>query len=269
MTLPRKGRKTAPAPKTAKGSLAALGLNDLKSISPLNTRQERVWNNFRNNHLILDGSAGTGKSFSALYLALRAVENKDYTKVIIVRSTVSGREMGFLPGKPGEKVEEYEAPYASICSDLFGRADAYQILKQKAIIEFRSTAFNRGLTFNDTIIIVDEVQNMSYQEIATIATRVGENTKLIICGDVLQDDLTSERFKEFSGIKKIINILQRIENVRRITFGVEDIVRSGFVKDFIIAEQDYNHPTFIEDDSAGVKRLLNERVDTSEGVNAI
>jgi phosphate starvation-inducible protein PhoH len=188
----------------------------------------------------LTGSPGTGKSFLALFKALEDFEaGEQYQKIVIVRSSVSGRAMGFLPGSSKEKMEVFEAPYISIVNELYGRGDAYSILKNKGIIEFISSSFLRGTTWNNMIVIVDECQNMSYQELSTILTRFGSNCKLILCGDVNQDDLTSERYNETSGYAKILEILQGVKRAYSLTFGVDDIVRSGFVKDFIIAANRY------------------------------
>ena len=161
-------------------------------------------------------------------------KNTSYRKVYIVRSVVPTRDMGFLPGSQKDKMKVYEAPYYDIASKLFQRGDAYEILKQKNNVEFISTSFLRGSTFDDCIILVDEVQNMSDQELHTVMTRVGENCKIIFCGDVKQDDLTSERKKEMSGLRTFMKIIERMDEFDFIEFEVSDIVRSELVKAYII-----------------------------------
>jgi len=140
-----------------------------------------------------------------------------------------------LPGNQKEKMKVYEAPYYDIASKLFHRGDAYDVLKTKNLVEFMSTSFIRGITLDDCIIIVDEVQNMSAMELHSIMTRVGENCRIIFCGDVRQDDLTSERKKELSGLRDFLKIIDRMVQFDFVEFLPEDIVRSDLVKSYIIA----------------------------------
>jgi phosphate starvation-inducible protein PhoH len=212
----------------------------LKTIEPKTVNQDRVFNSYYDDFVtVVHGCPGTGKSFISLYLALLDIEEKDteYERVTVIRSSVSGRDMGFQPGNAKEKMKEYEAPYIKIVNDLYGRGDAYQVQKNKGILEFTSTAFLRGQTFTNEIVIVDECQNMSYQELKTIVTRFGEGCKLVLMGDVDQDDLSSERFSEYSGFRKMLDILKTMDKVGFVEMGIDDIVRHGFVKDFIIAEK--------------------------------
>lgn len=187
-------------------------------------------------NLMLHGIAGTGKTFLGLYFALKEVvkPNSQYKKVYIVRSTVSTRDQGFLPGSLKDKAKVFESPYVPICTKLFGRGDAYEILKGKGYVEFITTSYLRGETFDDCILLVDEVQNMGDGELHTVMTRVGENCRIIFCGDVKQDDLTSERKKELSGLRDFMKILHRMKEFEFIDFQVEDIVRSKLVKSYII-----------------------------------
>lgn len=212
---------------------------NIKEIKPLTNNQKLTFEKYYNGkNLLLLGFPGTGKSFISLFLALEDVMSKDsnFKKVVIIRSGQSGKNIGFLPGSAQQKMEVFETPYINICNNLFNRGDAYSILKQKNTIEFESTSFLRGTTIDNAIIIIDESQNFSYQELKTTLTRTGENTRIIVCGDINQDDLTSIRFNEESGLKKMIPILNKIETISSIEFGIEDIVRSGFVRDFIVAE---------------------------------
>jgi phosphate starvation-inducible protein PhoH len=210
---------------------------NLKRITPLTQAQKDVFEAYDEGyHLMLHGVAGTGKTFIGLYLALSSVlETGEYGKVYIVRSVVPSRDMGFLPGNHKEKSKVYEAPYADICSRLFDRGDAYDLLRTKNIIEFMTTSFVRGITLDNCILIVDEVQNMSPMELHSLMTRVGENCRVIFSGDVNQDDLTSERKKEYSGLRDFLKIIEAMEEFDFIEFNVNDIVRSNLVKSYIIA----------------------------------
>jgi predicted ribonuclease YlaK len=206
-------------------------------IAPMTKNQELAFDAWDDDYnLMLHGIAGTGKTFLALLFALKDVmmPKSIYKKVFIIRSTVPSRDMGFLPGSQKEKMAVYEGPYVSICTKLFGRADAYSILKSRDTVEFISSSFLRGETFDDCIIIVDECQNMADQELHTIMTRVGNNCKIIFCGDVKQDDLTSERKKEVSGLRAFMPIIKNMQEFEFVEFVAEDIVRSDLVKSYII-----------------------------------
>jgi phosphate starvation-inducible protein PhoH len=212
----------------------------LRQIKPLTKTQEDVFHQFfQGQNLILHGVAGTGKTFISLYLALNEIfkATGQYEKIIILRSVVPSRDIGFLPGSLKEKTEVYEEPYKIICNELFQRGDGYSNLRQKNVIEFCVTSFLRGLTFNDCIIIVDEMQNMSYQELTTIITRVGDNCKIFFCGDYEQTDLHREKEKE--GLLHFLNILKEMKEFTFAQFNYFDIVRSPLVKNFIIAESEY------------------------------
>ena len=188
------------------------------------------------------GTAGTGKTMCALYLGLNDIMNKDeYDQVIIVRSAVQTREQGFMPGSQAQKEAVYSVPYADIVNDLFGRGDAWEILKQKNQVKFMTSSFVRGLTFDNSIIIVDECQSMTYHELDSIITRVGETSKIIFCGDTAQDDLQGSRNRnDISGLAEFVKVLGRIPSFSVIKYGVEDIVRSGLVKEYIIAKENAN-----------------------------
>lgn len=213
-------------------------------IEPLTENQAiaiDAWDNDKN--LVLKGTAGTGKTFLALYLALseRECNPSIYHKILIIRSAVQGRDMGFMPGDDAEKMGYYEGVYSDIVNDIHSNDTAYSTLKNKNLIEFTSTSFLRGLTFSNTLVIVDEIQNMAWNEIHAIMTRLGNDSRLILCGDTAQDDLTSERFKEESGLPKLISVLNRMNNanVEIVNFTSKDIVRSDFVRSYIIALEEY------------------------------
>lgn len=213
----------------------------LRHIDPLTQNQKRFFDAYdRGSELImLKGSAGTGKSFIAIYKALEELleSNSQYSKLIIVRSAVQSREIGHMPGSAKEKVKLFEMPYMQICSDLFDGKDPYTLLSNRGVIEFTTTSFIRGLTFNDSIIVADEVQNMTFPELATIMTRVGENSKIIFCGDFRQNDLY-RRERDQSGLLKFMRVLNKMNSSVSIEFNTSDVVRSGIVKEFLIAVEE-------------------------------
>lgn len=208
----------------------------LKNIRPLTENQTITFDKFYEDYnLLLHGIAGCGKTFLSLYLSLREVlENADsiYKKVVIVRSVVPTRDIGFLPGNQKEKVKVYEAPYYAICTELFGRGDSYEYFKNRNIIEFTTTSFIRGVTLNDSIVIVDECQNLTGHELDTIITRIGDNCRIIFCGDFRQTDFIKESDK--SGIHDFMKILHNMKSFYTIEFQAEDIVRSNLVREYII-----------------------------------
>jgi phosphate starvation-inducible PhoH-like protein len=204
---------------------------ELKNITPKTDTQTRVFHSFNKSELMfLHGYAGTGKTFISLYLALQELQTGNAERLIIVRSSVPTREMGFLPGTEKEKMKVYEAPYAAMATELFGRGDAYECLRTRKSIDFISTSYVRGCTFNDAIVLVDETQNMSFQELDTIITRLGENSKIVFCGDYKQSDLKN------SGLKKFLDVVNQIPDIMHVEFSKEDIVRSELVKKYIIAK---------------------------------
>ncbi len=213
----------------------------MKRVQPKTKNQQNMFDSYYSGKMIAAlGSAGSGKTFVAMYLALQEVlDNNDYNHIIIVRSAVQTREQGFMPGSLKEKEAYYETPYIDITNDLFDRGDAYQILKQKGQIKFMTSSFVRGLTFDNAIIIVDELQNMNYQELSSITTRIGESSRIIFCGDTKQDDLTNSKNRaDISGIAKFRSVLSKMNSFDIINFTTSDIVRSNLVKEFIIAEEE-------------------------------
>lgn len=219
-------------------TMGQLHLN-LKDIGPITDNQITTFRAYdRGDNLFLHGCAGTGKTFISMYLALREIAEKSSKrrKLVIIRTAQSSKDIGFLPGDEKRKLEVYEAAYKAICSELYHRDDAYDILKNKGIIEFHSTSFLRGTTIEDAVILIDEAQNCRYQEIRTVLTRTGDHSRVVICGDTKQDDLTSERFKETSGLSDVMRVFNKMDGMHTVEFEIDDIVRSGFVRDFIIAE---------------------------------
>ena len=211
----------------------------MRQIRPITQTQEDMFYEYRSGkNIAAIGTAGTGKTMCALYLALQDVlSDEGYDQIVIIRSAVQTREQGFMPGTQAQKEAVYAIPYADITRDLFGRGDAWEILIQKRQIKFMTSSFVRGLTFDNSIIVVDECQSMTYHELDSIITRVGESSKIIFCGDTRQDDLAGSRNRnDVSGLVSFINVIKSIPSFELVQFGVEDIVRSGLVKEYIIAK---------------------------------
>ena len=210
-------------------------------IKPLTPSQETVfeyWNN--NKNLFMYGAAGTGKTFVALYLALNEVLKNDspYEKVYIVRSLVSTREIGFLPGDHEDKSYLYQIPYTNMVRYMFEMPDdnsfemLYGNLKAQETISFWSTSFIRGTTLDRPIVIVDECHTLNFHDVDSIITRVGEDTRIIFCGDANQTDLV--KTNERNGIHNFMNILRLMNEFGMVEFGVEDIVRSGLIRSYLL-----------------------------------
>jgi phosphate starvation-inducible PhoH-like protein len=188
----------------------------MRQIDPLTPTQGDMFTSYKQGYNIAAiGTAGTGKTMCAMYLALNDVLKKGgYEQIIVVRSAVQTREQGF------------------------GRGDAYQILQKKGMIKFMTSSFVRGLTFDNSVIIVDECQSMTYHELDTIITRVGESSKIVFCGDTRQDDLATSRNRaEVTGLREFLRVIQRVGSFETIQFTPDDIVRSGLVKEYILAKE--------------------------------
>lgn len=228
--------------KTKPTNSLRIRLDDLTTIQPKTAKQREFFEAYKagDYFMCLHGVAGTGKSYIALYKALEEVMDKSnpYTKVVVVRSAVQSREMGHLPGSVDEKMETYIQPYRQITSDLFGRKDAWDRLVEQGYVEFISTSFIRGTTFTNSILLVDEFQNMNFEELDTIITRVGHTSKIIFCGDVRQLDLRKKDDK--TGLPKFLSIVSRMKEFSRFEFSMEDIVRSSLVKNYIIAKTTFD-----------------------------
>ena len=219
----------------------------MRDIEPLTPNQQLLFNSYsENKSIVAYGCAGTGKTFITLYNALSDVldQSTPYEKIYIVRSLVSTREIGFLPGDHEDKSTLYQIPYKAMVKYMFEMPTAadfemlYGNLKAQDTIDFWSTSFIRGTTFDKSIIIVDEFQNLNYHELDSIITRVGENTKIMFCGDATQSDLVKQN--ERNGIIDFMKILRLMPSIDIIELGVEDIVRSGFVKEYLLAKLELN-----------------------------
>jgi len=220
-----------------------INTNYLLDIEPITDNQKRLFESYKEGkHIVAYGTAGTGKTFITLYNALNEVldEKTPYEKIYLVRSLVSTREIGFLPGDHEDKADIYQIPYKNMVKYMFQMpSDAdfemlYGNLKAQESIKFWSTSFIRGTTLDNSIVIVDEFQNLNFHELDSIITRIGENSKIIFCGDASQTDLikTNDR----NGIVDFMNVLRKMPSFDIIEFGIDDIVRSGLVKEYIIAK---------------------------------
>ena len=217
----------------------------LLDIEPITDNQKKLFDSYsEGKHLVAYGTAGTGKTFISLYNAISDIldESTPYEKIYLVRSLVSTREIGFLPGDHEDKADIYQIPYKNMVKYMFQMpSDAdfemlYGNLKAQDSIKFWSTSFIRGTTLDNAIIIVDEFQNLNFHELDSIITRVGENSKIIFCGDASQTDLV--KTNDRNGIHDFLNILRKMPSFDIIEFGIDDIVRSGLVKEYIIAKLD-------------------------------
>tara|TARA_B100000029_G_scaffold513025_1_gene611302 strand:+ start:505 stop:1254 length:750 start_codon:yes stop_codon:yes gene_type:complete len=220
-----------------------IGIDHLKVIEPLTTNQERVFKSYsEGKHLVLHGAAGTGKTFISLYLALQQVldEGNPYDKVYMVRSLVPTREIGFLPGDHEDKSNLYQIPYKNMVKYMFEMPDdvafnmLYENLKAQETISFWSTSFIRGTTFDNAVIIVDEFSNLNFHELDSIITRIGQNCRIIFSGDAAQTDLI--KANDRTGILDFMKILYSMPSFDCVEFGIDDIVRSGLVKEYLIAK---------------------------------
>lgn len=217
---------------------AKLRLEHLRTLDLLTKNQEIAYESFKEGfNLILDGAAGTGKTYLGCYLGIHdALDNESpRDKIVIVRSALPTRDMGYLPGTKEEKEAAYTDPYIAMFYDFFDDKEAWSKLTQMGNVEFLTTSFIRGLTINDATVIIDEAQNCTFHELCSIITRLGTTCRLIICGDYYQSDLKSKG--DQNGIIDFIKILNHMKYFDHIEFTWEDIVRSGMVRDFIMTKE--------------------------------
>ena len=215
----------------------------LLPVEPLTDNQRIMFEEYgKGQNIFAYGAAGTGKTFVALYLALRDVLDEDspYDKVYIVRSLVATREIGFLPGTHEDKASLYQIPYKNMVKYMFEMPDdasfemLYENLKAQETVSFWSTSFLRGTTLDNSIVIIDECQNLNFHELDSIMTRCGQDTKIMFCGDARQSDL--QKAQERTGILDFQSILENMKEFSMVEYGIEDIVRSGLVKSYLISK---------------------------------
>ena len=215
--------------------------SDLVKIDPVTDNQKVVIDSYKKGkNQFLYGCAGTGKTFITLYLAMQEVLRNDtpYDRVVMVRSLIPTREIGFLPGDEEDKAALYQVPYSNMVQFMFKQPNEqafsmlYDRIKSQGSFYFLSTSFLRGLTFDNSIIIVDECQNLNFHELDTIVTRVGQDSKIMFCGDFMQTDLS--KVNERNGLHDFLRILEEMEEFNCLEFNIGDIVRSGFVRNYLI-----------------------------------
>jgi len=215
--------------------------SQLNQIKPVTDSQKVVFDTWKKGqNQFLFGCAGTGKTFVSLYLALSEVLRNEtpFDKVVMVRSLIPTREIGFLPGDEEDKAALYQVPYSNMMQFMFEQPNEqafetlYNRIKAQGSYYFLSTSFLRGLTFDNSIIIVDECQNLNFHELDTIITRVGQDSRILFCGDFSQSDLT--KMNERNGLMDFLQILQEMEEFNCVEFNIGDIVRSGFVRNYLI-----------------------------------
>ena len=218
-----------------------INTNDLVTIKPITDNQKVVFSTWKKGlNQFLFGAAGTGKTFISLYLALQEIMDlkKPADKVILVRSLIPTREIGFLPGDEEDKAALYQVPYRNMVQFMFEMPNEqafnglYDKLKSQGSLYFLSTSFLRGLTFDNSIIIVDECQNLNFHELDTIITRVGQDSRIVFCGDFGQTDLVKNNEK--NGLHDFMRILEEMKEFNCTEFTIGDIVRSGFVRSYLI-----------------------------------
>jgi phosphate starvation-inducible protein PhoH len=222
--------------KAAPSALALMNKQhfELQDVEPLNGKQHEFFANYAGGKSqVLAGSAGTGKTFMTLFKAFEEIlkAKVNYRRIVIIRSAVATRDIGHLPGTLDEKQAIYEIPYVGICNELFGRGDAYALMKKNGIIDFMLTSYVRGITLDETIVIVDEFQNLTAHEADSIITRLGKGSKIIFCGDTCQTDFTRNNEKDIDKFLAVVNRMPQWFDINEFESG--DIVRSGIVKEYI------------------------------------
>jgi len=213
-------------------------LDHLKTFEALTKNQQKFFDAYKQGDYFIGllGSPGVGKTFLALYRAIEEVLNKDnpFGHVVVVRSAVQVRDQGFVPGTLEEKMEIYEVPYKEICETLFGRKDAWDRLKEQGYARFISTTAIRGISIDNSIIVVDECQSMTFHELNSVISRVGHRSKIIFIGDLKQNDLIKSR-NDVSGLQSFLDVARHMNEFSEIQFTPDDIVRSSLVKSWIVA----------------------------------
>lgn len=217
-------------------------VKDLNPITGMTGAQKELLARWEHNLPLMAaiGSAGTGKTFLGMFLGLRAVLSPEapQKRLIIIRSCVPVRDIGYLPGTLEEKNDIYEQPYRDICDGLFQWGSTYDNLKRLKYVEFMNSSYIRGLTFDNTVVLLDEAQNMRFNELNSVMTRLGENSRMLVCGDMAQDDLVTKK-GDRSGLVEFLNIMERMKSATVLSFTTDDIVRSGVVREYLIAKEEH------------------------------
>lgn len=213
-------------------------LDHLKTFEALTNNQQKFFETYKRGDYFIGllGSPGVGKTFLALYRAIEEVLDKSnsFEHIVVVRSAVQVRDQGYVPGTLDEKMEIYEVPYKEICETLFGRKDAWERLKEQGYARFISTTAIRGISIDNSIIIVDECQSMTFHELNSVISRVGHRSKIIFIGDLKQNDLIKSR-NDVSGLSQFLEVARHMDEFSEILFTPDDIVRSSLVKSWIVS----------------------------------
>jgi predicted ribonuclease YlaK len=224
--------------KKQNGESMNIRIDDLRTFEPITAHQREAYEAWKSgDNMALVGTAGTGKTFLAMYLALEEVMDKStpFDTVRIIRSVVPTRDVGYLPGTLAEKLDAFTGPYRSTAATLFEDEKAFDKLVANNYVSFESTSYIRGITFDNSIVIVDEMQNLNFHELDSVITRIGHCTKIIFCGDYRQSDFKNQTEKQ--GVNQFLDILDQLRNFSVVQFGWEDIVRSDFVRDYIMTKE--------------------------------
>lgn len=246
MTRKRRATESLGLIKSQRRTKKTLSLEMMHKMHPLTANQVRLFESYeKGKNILAYGCPGTGKTHVLLYNALKDVLNErtPYDKIILLRSTIQSLDIGFIPGDIGEKIAPFESPYKSMVKSMFDLPNEedfellYGILKNENFIDFKCISFLRGTTYDNCILIVDECQNLNYHQLATVITRVGQDSKIFFAGDHKQSDLSKQ--SERNGFIQFSQVLRKMESFDLIQFGIEDVVRSGIVKEFLIAEQQF------------------------------
>ena len=223
--------------------------NNMRDIKPITDSQIEAyeqWDKGRN--LILSGAAGSGKTFIALYLALQELIKNRKKRLVILRSVVPTRDIGFLPGTQEEKEAAYLTPYIGVISEIFkNNPTLFTSFLKNGTIEFLTTSYIRGITLKDAIVVVDEFQNCNFHELDSIITRIGKGSRVIFSGDYYQSDFTNRKEKE--GIGEFLKIIESLKHFKKIEFTWKDCVRSGMVRDYLMTKE-----KMIEDNAINIPK---------------
>jgi phosphate starvation-inducible PhoH-like protein/PhoH-like ATPase len=223
--------------------------NNMRDIKPITDSQIEAYEQWdRGRNLILSGAAGSGKTFIALYLALQELIKNRKKRLVILRSVVPTRDIGFLPGTQEEKEAAYLTPYIGVISEIFkNNPTLFTSFLKNGTIEFLTTSYIRGITLKDAIVVVDEFQNCNFHELDSIITRIGKGSRVIFSGDYYQSDFTNRKEKE--GIGEFLKIIESLKHFKKIEFTWKDCVRSGMVRDYLMTKE-----KMIEDNAINIPK---------------
>ena len=217
--------------------LIIYGVNG-KPITARSVNQQKLVKAFEENDLVFAlGPAGSGKTYVAIALAVKALKNKEVKRIILSRPAVeAGEKLGFLPGDMKDKIDPYLQPLYDALQDMIPPLKLKEFMETN-IIQIAPLAFMRGRTLSDAVIILDEAQNTTTHQMKMFLTRLGMNAKMIVTGDMTQIDLPSQ---QVSGLVQAVRILSRVKGVGRIEFNKKDIVRHKLVQRIVEAYEQHD-----------------------------